>query len=67
MGGLVSPSFVNIFCNMLDIISYHRYIDDIFWIAKKGIKDKELLAEINGFDPMLQFTVEDMTNNGLSF
>ena len=46
MGEVVSPSFANIFVNMLEqeiikkhldsknIISYHRYVDDIFCIAK---------------------------------
>ena len=78
IGGLVSPSFANIFVNILeqeimknhvnseDIISYHKYLDDIFCIAKKGMKDN-ILDEMNKFDPVLKFTIENMTNNGLNF
>ena len=59
----------NIIQNHIDqknIISYHRYVDDVFCIVKKGLKD-EILNEMNAFDPFLEFTIENMTENKLNF
>ena len=49
-----------------NIISYHRYVDDIFCIVKKGQKI-DIMNEMNEFDPSLKFTVENMENNKLNF
>ena len=78
MGGKLSPSLANIFVHMLekdvieklimsgDIVSYHRYVNDIFCVVKKGVKNN-VLNEMNKFDPMLKFTLENMTDDKLNF
>ena len=78
MGGKVSPCIANIFVHMMEkniiknhidqknIISYHRYVDVIFCLVKKGLKE-EIVNEMNAFDPFLKFTIENMTENKLNF
>ena len=78
MGGKVSPCLANIFVNMMEmdiikkhiesgnIISYHRYVNDICCIVKKGLKD-EILDEMNKFDHHLKFTEEPMLEGKLNF
>ena len=49
------------------ILSYQRYVDDIFICIKKGHVET-LLREMNSFDQnYLQFTTDKMTNNTLNF
>ena len=48
------------------IVSYHRFVDDIFCIVKKG-SQKYVLDKMNEFDPSLSFTMESMTENRLTF
>ena len=49
-----------------NIISYHRYVDDIFCIVRKGFKEI-IMNEMNSFDPFLKFTLENMEENTLNF
>ena len=65
MGSKISPSMANNFVN-ITIISYYRYVDDIFCIVKKGHQN-EIFNKMNGFDPGLKFTLEEMTENRLNF
>ena len=78
MGGKLSPAIANIFCHMFEmqiiedeinngtILAYHRYVDDIFVVLKKG-KKLGLLDKLNNFDRNLKFTIENSENNRLNF
>ena len=78
MGGKLSPSFANIFCNLFEleiienemqngtILAYYRYVDDIFVVLKKNNKNK-LLEKLNGLDKNLGFTLENMVNSRFNF
>jgi hypothetical protein len=78
MGGKLSPSLANIYCNMLEttiidpefengnIIQYFRYVDDIVCLVKTKYKNK-LLKKLNSYDSGLQFTMETMTESKLIF
>ena len=78
MGSKISPSMANIFVDMMEqnlikkfisdgtIISYYRYVDDIYCITKKGAQG-DILNKMNEFDPSLKFTLEEMTDNKLNF
>ena len=58
-------NFIKDFIPQKIIISYYRYVDDIFCIVKKGSAD-DILNKMNEFDPSLKFTIEPMTNNKLN-
>ena len=45
-----------------NIVSYHRYVDDIFCIVKKGLKS-DIMNEMNEYDPNLTLTLESMVDN----
>ena len=78
MGSKISPSMADIFVNIMEqdlikklisngtIISYYRYVDDIFCIVKKGHQN-DILNKMNEFDPSLKFTLELMEENRLNF
>ena len=78
MGGKLSPSLANIYCNMLEttiidpefengnIKQYFRYVDDIVCLVKTKYKNK-LLKKLNSYDSGLQFTMETMTESKLIF
>ena len=78
MEGTLSPAIANIFCHMFEmqiiedeinngtILAYHRYVDDIFVVLKKG-KKLGLLDKLNNFDRNLKFTIENSENNRLNF
>ena len=73
------PLISNIYCNLMErkiikkwkenniIISYHRYVDDIFICVRKG-HFKKILFEMNNYDKgYLEFKVEPMVDNKLNF
>ena len=78
MGSKLSPSFANIFCSLFEtkivepeinkgnILTYARYVDDIFCVIRKGEKLK-LLDKLDNFDSGLEFTIESMSNFRLNF
>ena len=78
MGGKLSPSLANIFCDMFEtdiieheintgvVLAYYRYVEDIFVVLKKGNKNT-LLEKLDNFDNNLGFTIENMANNKLNF
>jgi len=49
-----------------NIAFYVRYVDDVYCVLRKGTASIVLNA-MNSFDPMLQFTIEYMACNKLSF
>ena len=78
MGSKLSPCFANIFCDLFEteiiepeinsgrILSYIRYVDDIFCILRKGEKNN-LLQKLDNFDEGLKFTLNSMTNSKITF
>ena len=78
MGGKMSASLANIFCNMFEqdiieseiqnntVLAYYRYVDDILVVIKKSNKNM-LLDKLNNFDKNLGFTLENMENSRLNF
>ena len=79
MGSRLSPLISNLYCNMMEqkviskfirnntIISYLRYVDDVFVCCKKGSSEK-MLSHMNNYDnEYLEFTVEKMSENKLVF
>ena len=78
MASKICPSMANIFVSIMEknlikdlisqdiIISYYRYVNDIYSIVKKG-STEEILNKMNEFDQSLKFTVEYMSDNKLNF
>ena len=79
MGSKISPLIANIYLNIMEqkfikneiengnIISYCRFVDDIYCVVRKTQK-RRILTSINKFDPkFLKFTHEEMSNNSLTF
>ena len=71
MGSKLSPGFANIFCHLFVteiiepkfdqgcILSYAKYVDDIFCVIRKREK-QNLWDKLNKFDSELKFTMESM-------
>ena len=78
MRSKLSPLLANQFLNVMentilkiyeennDLSFYRRYVDDIFCVIKKG-KTETLLAEMNNFNPNLEFASEKMVNDKINF
>ena len=79
MGSKLSPIMANLYCHLMEkklinnfiktgeIVSWIRYVDDVYGIIKIGSKDK-ILNEINNFDKnYLKFTIAPMVDNSMSF
>ena len=78
MGSKVSPILANLFVAMMeqtviekhielgDIVCYYRYVDDVFACLVID-KEEAILNNMNSFDPLLEFTTEQMESNTLNF
>ena len=78
MGSKLSPILANIFMNIMEqtiikkhqmngnIITYMRYVDDIYAVILKGSRDN-ILKDMHTFDPNIKFTTEMMENQEISF
>ncbi|UYV67583.1 hypothetical protein LAZ67_5001295 [Cordylochernes scorpioides] len=64
----VKPNFYNVqfFTGHVDILTWFRYIDDIFCIVKADSLDK-IHAKLNSLYPDILFTVEKERNSSLAF
>jgi hypothetical protein len=79
MGSKVSPLLANFYLHLMEeriieneikngnIISYCRFVDDVFCIINKKDQNR-IFQKMNNFDKnYLKFTVEEMSNNSLTF
>ena len=76
MGSPVSAVVANLYMEFFEKLAletastrprlWKRYVDDTFWIPKKGSND-ELLHHLNGVRPTIKFTVEQEEDRTLPF
>ena len=78
MGSSLSPSFSNIFVDLLEksiipkflkskkIIHWSRFADDILCICERS-SINEIFSKINNYDHRLSFTINKMVNNEILF
>ena len=78
MGSPLGPFFANIFMSHLEslhisklkalgVISWHRYVDDVFAVVENDTCHLNILDILNSIHKNIDFTIEEEQNNSLPF